>query len=113
MAKNLSVGLDMVEVSRFKELFKNKKEAFIFKVFSSEEIKYCKTFKDPSSHFAGMFAAKEAVSKALGVEKYPFAEIEIRHKKDGKPVAYKNGKKLSVSISITHTKDTASAIAIK
>lgn len=116
MTKNsfgTSIGLDVVEISRFKSVVKNKKYSFLKKVFSDLEVTYCLSFKDPSSHFAGIFAAKEAVSKALGVDKFPFAEVEIRHEKSGKPAAYKDGKKLKVSISISHTDTIAAAVAIK
>jgi phosphopantetheine--protein transferase-like protein len=109
--KSLSVGVDIVEVSRF-EAYKDKKEdAFLSKVFSLTEINYCFSYSDPSSHLAGTFAAKEAVSKALGVKHFPFSEIEVRHDNDGKPEAFMKGKKLPVSISITHSNTIAAAIA--
>jgi holo-[acyl-carrier protein] synthase len=110
MAKEL--GFDLVEISRFKKHAKRMDDAFLNKIFSKNEMTYCFGFKDVATHLAGIFAAKEAVSKALGIRRYPFAEIEIRHEKTGKPIAYKDGKKLKVTISISHTKDTAGAIAL-
>lgn len=113
LLKNIhGVGIDMVEVSRFENILKNKQTAFLEKVFLPSERKYCQSHKDRAVHFAGLFAAKEAVSKALGVKQYPFSEIEICHDKDGKPVAYHRCKKLQVMVSITHIKKIASAIAI-
>jgi len=82
------------------------------KVFSARELDYCFSYKNPETHLAGIFAAKEAASKALGTAKYPFAEIEIRHEKTGAPAAYKNNRRLNISISITHTKIVAGAIAL-
>lgn len=108
----VKVGIDMVEISRFKDVLKKKQISFLEKVFLKREIDYCFSYKDSATHFSGIFVAKEAVSKALGVKKYPFAEIEVRHTKDGAPVVYHNNKKLKISISITHTKNTATAIAI-
>ena len=108
-----SVGIDMVEISRFKDILKNKKHFFLKKVFFENELNYCFSYKDVATHLAGHFAAKEAVSKALGVKKFPFAEIEIKHDKNGAPIAYKSAKKLPILLSITHTKALASAIAIR
>lgn len=107
------VGIDLVEISRFKRISTNRTGPFLKKVFFEREIEYCFSYKDAATHLAGHFAAKEAVSKALGVTRYPFAEIEIRHKKDGAPEAYKNSKKLPVFLSISHTKTLATAIAIR
>lgn len=104
------VGLDIVEVIRFKK-FKKVTDPFLNKVFSEKEIQYCFSHKDPSVHLAGFFALKEAVSKALGTTRYPFAEIEVRHSEDGAPAVFHKGKKLKVGVSISHTKDTAIAIA--
>lgn len=115
MAKNtlktIGVGIDLVDVKRFKKFNKDKESSFLKKVFLKGEVDYCFKYKDPSVHLAGSFAAKEAVSKALGVEKFPFAEVEIRHRPDGAPEAWHKGKKLSVKISITHTDTVAAAIA--
>ena len=108
-----SVGIDLVEVQRFTLLLNKKNKVFFEKVFMKTEVEYCLTYKASAEHFAGIFAAKEAVSKAMGVHKYPYSEIEIRHTKHGAPVAYYRGKKIPISISITHTKHVAAAIAIK
>ena len=104
------VGVDIVDVSRFKKL-KKINDPFLKKVFFEEEVKYCFSYKDPSVHLAGFFALKEAVSKALGTTSYPFAEIEVRHSQDGAPVVFHKGKKLRIGVSISHTKDMAIAIA--
>lgn len=112
MAKKLSVGVDMVEVARFSPMGKNSKHPFLQKVFTQQEVAYCFQFKERATHLAGTFAAKEAVSKALGVELYPFAEIEIRRTTEGKPEAWKGKKKLPVTLSITHTAMMAAAVAV-
>lgn len=104
-----NLGVDIVEVARFIE--HKKSSSFLKKVFTPKEIKYCFSYSDPAVHLAGHFALKESVSKCLGVNKYPFAEIEVRHTKEGAPEAYHNGKKLPVGVSISHTKDIAIAIA--
>lgn len=106
------VGIDIVDVARFKKFNSKTSDSFLKKVFFEKEIEYCFSYKDSAPHLAGIFSAKEAVSKALGVKLFPFSEIEIRHEKDGKPVVFHKGKKLSVNISITHTDKVAAAIAV-
>lgn len=110
--KRGGVGIDVVDVARFARFKKNKKHPFLAKVFSAREIAYCFGYAEPASHLAGMFAAKEATSKALGAARYPFAEIEIRHDTAGKPLAYRRGRRLPVLLSITHTGALAAAIAV-
>ncbi|HEY5575565.1 MAG TPA: holo-ACP synthase, partial [Clostridiaceae bacterium] len=59
------IGTDIVEIGRIdKAIRKNAK--FMDKVFSTEEKKYLKSRKMRPEYVAGRFAAKEAVSKALG-----------------------------------------------
>ncbi len=105
-------GIDIVTISRFKQFENDKTHHFLHKTFTKEEIDYCFCFKEPASHLAGIFCAKEAVSKALGVNTFPFIEIEIRHRCDGAPYACSKGKELRVSVSISHTEDMACAIAL-
>jgi phosphopantetheine--protein transferase-like protein len=108
--KNNGIGIDVVDVSRFN--FLNKIDHSVKKIFSDYEIKYCLNHKEPASHFAGIFAAKEAVSKALGTTNNPFISLEIRHTKDGSPEVWKKGKKMKVKVSITHTSSVAIAAAL-
>jgi holo-[acyl-carrier protein] synthase len=107
------VGIDITEIKRFKDALNKEQHSFFNKVFLKKEREYCDAYKDRAVHYAGIFAAKEAVSKALGVTKYPFSQVEIRHTKDGAPVAYFQDKKLHISISISHTRTTTVAVAIE
>lgn len=108
------IGIDIIESSRFKKFLNDKQHQFIKKVFTKCEIKYCFNYRDPLPHLAGIFAAKEAVSKAMGASKNFLANIEIRHNKEGIPEAWQKNKKIkSISVSITHTNSVALAIAIK
>lgn len=105
------IGIDIVEVNRFIQFKHDKDHPFLRKVFFVSEITYCFSFQNPEVHLAGFFALKEASSKALGVKLYPFAELEIRHDNDGAPEVWHNDKKLGIKGSISHTDDTAIAIA--
>ena len=104
------MGIDLVDISRF-ERFTDSHDAFLVKVFTPSELAYCFTFKEPKSHLAGIFACKEAASKALGIHEYPFALLEVLHDDNGKPEIFYQGKKMSVAVSITHTDTVAAAIA--
>ncbi len=105
------IGIDLVETSRFRPLANDARHPFLLKVFSKREIEYCLGHKDSATHFAGIFAAKEAASKALGTDRHPFIELEVRHTKNGAPEIWMKGKKLQVHISISHVAKIAAAIA--
>lgn len=107
-----NVGIDIVDIARFEVFAHNKDHPFLYKTYTVYERDYCFLNKEPSAHLAGLFAAKEAVSKALGSKDNPFIEIEIKHDKNGRPIAYRRGKRLPVSVSISHTSTIATAIAL-
>ena len=115
----MKVGIDLVEIKRFE----NKPKNFFEKIFSKDEILYCTSFKNPAQHFAGHFAAKEAVMKALGhgLEEISFIDIEIFHEKTSAPKvklsgnAQKFAEELGLKnfeISISHDAGLATAICI-
>jgi len=105
------IGFDLVEVTRFKKLGKN--SPFFKKVFTARERLYCFSYKNPFPHLAGIFAVKEAVSKALGVKEFPFMAIEVRHALSGKPELWLKGKRTkAVAVSISHTDTVAGALVI-
>jgi phosphopantetheine--protein transferase-like protein len=113
MINNLQgVGIDCVDVNRFLEFKTNKDHPFLKKVFFEDELHYCFSYQNVEVHLAGFFALKEATSKALGVNLYPFAEIEVKHNKDGAPEVWNKGKKLDIKVSISHTNSVAVAIAV-
>ena len=111
-ANQPGVGIDIIETERFTLMLKPGKKHQLNKFFTETEIKYCLGFKDAAVRLAGHFAAKEAVSKALGVREFPWLALEIRHNQNGAPEVWKNQKKLSVKISISHIKNFATAVAI-
>jgi holo-[acyl-carrier protein] synthase len=112
------VGVDIVEVSRINQSIKKYDNIFLCKVFSPQEISYCKGKVFPSRHFAGKFAAKEAVRKIL-LQKfpeiiYPFYNIQILNTPEGAPYVQLNRENtsLDISVSISHTENYAVAVAI-
>ena len=117
-------GLDIIEIDRIKNSIEKYSPKFEKRVFTSNEINYCKSQGDPVKHFAARFAVKEAVSKCLGTGitgTLGFQDMEITHEDTGKPVLNMTGKgkelfqklKLkSIHISISHDRTYAIAHAI-
>ncbi len=62
----ISCGVDICETSRIAQMCDRHKERFLERTFTAEEIAYCRGRVRQAEHFAGRFAAKEALFKALG-----------------------------------------------
>jgi holo-[acyl-carrier protein] synthase len=62
----LGTGIDATEIDRIAESIERWGDRFVRRVFTDEEIAYCRRKKDFASSFAARFAAKEAAMKALG-----------------------------------------------
>lgn len=76
----LSIGNDIVAVRRIADLMARRGSRFTERCFTPAEIEYCSSKAEPAVHFAGRWAAKEAVYKALRLKwNRPFSwkEIEI------------------------------------
>ena len=82
------IGTDIVNIRRMEKLLKRNSNTFKKRIFSKNEIIYCERKKNPSSFYAKRFAAKEALSKALGTgirRGINFKNIEISNNNFGKP----------------------------
>ena len=103
------LGIDIVEVDRIKKLM-DKNENFLNKVFNEDEIERIKKRKEPYERAAGIFAAKEAIAKALGtgIGKISFKDIKIKYIED-QPYGEVFDKKFELSIS--HERNYAVAVA--
>lgn len=60
------IGIDVCKVERISESLQRFGERMERRLFTPDELAYCRGFKDPMPHLAARFAAKEATSKALG-----------------------------------------------
>src|SRR3990167_597679 len=60
------IGVDLVNIPRMRAVIERWQERFLARVFTEQEIAYCRARRDPAPHFAARFAAKEAGLKALG-----------------------------------------------
>ncbi len=108
------LGVDIIEVSRFRKMPHVQHPDFYRNIFTKKELEYCLSKSDPYQHFAVRFAAKEAVAKATGKSVYDAKMIEITNNRDGRPIVSIRGKtdKKKVILSLAHTRDYAIAFAL-
>jgi holo-[acyl-carrier protein] synthase len=62
----IGTGVDATEISRIAAAIERYGDRFVSRVFTDEEVAYCRRKRDAASSFAARFAAKEAAMKALG-----------------------------------------------
>lgn len=106
------LGIDIVDVRRFRAMLRAGGKPFIVKYFTEVENEYCSGHSDPAMHFAGTFAAKEAVQKTL-IKSLSPKDIELRHARSGKPEVWLRGRRMPrILISISHERSAACAVAI-
>ncbi len=81
---NIAVGIDMIEVERIRKVYEKHGERFLTRVFTQNEVQQC---RGKIIRLAGRFAAKEAISKALGtgMRGVNWREMEIVQLRSGRP----------------------------
>ena len=115
----MRVGLDLIEIARIRRALE-RYPGFRDRCFTAAEQAYCDGRPNPAQSYAGRFAGKEAVGKALGIGvRFTWKEIEIA----GRP---KPGVRLSgrtkawaertsaglIDLSMTHSRELAAAICV-
>lgn len=107
------IGIDIVDIKRFKRAVERWGERFKNRLFTEEELGYCLRQRFPERHLAVRFAAKESVSKAFG-KRIPFKDIEIIRGRGGRPSAEVKGIKggFRFSISLSHDSGIGAAQAV-
>ncbi len=103
----LGIGTDIIEIERLrgkKNLFK--------RFLSKKEFEYVEKFRDSLPHIAGIWAAKEALVKALDNKTIEFSEISILHTQSGKPYFDFAPKEGRLHLSISHEKNYATAVVV-
>lgn len=111
------IGIDIVEIKRVRKLINQYGDKFLERTFTSKEIQYCQSKPNPAQHYAGRFAVKEALIKALG-KPLVLREIEVENLVDKGPTIKLNGparkmvgnKKILLSISHDHEYAVAQVI---
>ena len=120
----VGLGTDIVEIVRIGKMIERHGELFLDRVYTEEEIRYCQRRKESYEHFAGRWAAKEAVMKTLGtgfIRGIRWQDIEVASRESGRPViqlyegARERARYLAIDeilISISHCRAYATATAI-
>src|SRR4051812_22905470 len=86
--KIIGIGVDLVECARLDAAIARHGARFLERVFTAEERQYCGSLRNPSPCYAARFAAKEAVSKALGIgigEHLGWLDMSVQRDGNGKP----------------------------
>lgn len=120
----IGVGTDITECPRIGRMILEHGEQFLRRVYTNWEISYCNSRKLSTEHFAGRWAAKEAVLKAIGtgwIRGISWTDIEIRNEPGGAPRVqlYARTREIAeargvgeIHISISHCRTYATAYAI-
>ncbi|HET7700390.1 MAG TPA: holo-ACP synthase [Candidatus Limnocylindria bacterium] len=115
------VGIDIIETARIRGVLERHDRRFLERVYTEWEQRYC---RHNVLHLAGRWAAKEAVSKVLGlgVRGVGWREIEITRTPHGQPTVTLHGRAMRraqalglrepLSVSISHIRDLAVAVAV-
>ena len=121
--RSIGCGVDVVELSRFRQAMARGGAAFLRRVFTAQEERYATSRKRTTMlHLAGRFAAKEAVIKAIAQvapqRALSMKQVEISNDRMGRPhVTLHDGRRgtLQIHVSLSHVNSVAvaSAIAIR
>ena len=120
----IGIGTDIVECVRIARMIERHGEQFLHRVYTDREIRLCQARHHATEHFAGRWAAKEAVLKCLGTgwrTGLCWTDVEIRTDADGQPRvlvcgrAKERARHLRVAdilLSISHCRAYATACAL-
>jgi len=117
----VGTGVDLVDVPRIARSIERFGDRFLSRVFTADEIAYCRAKAAFAESFAARFAAKEAGAKALGTgiqHGVSWKELEVRRLPGKRPTLHLSGRARAiagqlgvarVSLSLTHTAALAMA----
>ena len=118
----VGIGNDIIEIERVEKAIS--KEGFIAKVYTQREIENIVKRGNRTETYAGIFSAKEAISKAIGtgVREFALTDFEILNDDLGKPyvivsdklnkIIQRKKENYQIEIAISHSKKYATAMAI-
>jgi holo-[acyl-carrier protein] synthase len=121
--RDARVGVDLVDADAFEARFAGRDDA-LSSVFTEAELTYCRAHKQPWSHLAARFAAKEALLKALGTGlsgPMQWSDIEVIRDPAGAPDLAVTGAVADTlhraqmrvgSVSLSHTTTHAVAVVL-
>jgi len=111
------VGIDLIEVDRIERALERYPN-LAGRLFSDDELAYCRCHGRPARHLAARFAAKEATVKALGLDHFSPSEIEVVAGKPptlllrGSAAAAARERGLELRLSLTHAREMAAAVVV-
>jgi len=116
----ITTGIDVIEIERIEAALERWGDRFLHRIYTDAEVVHC---RGRAESLAGRFAAKEAVSKALGVgiRHLRWRDIEILADRRGKPTVRLHGRAAEVAvhqrltgfdISITHSRSDAAVVVV-
>jgi holo-[acyl-carrier protein] synthase len=120
----IGLGTDLIEIARIAQSIDRFGDRFLQRVYTAQEIAYCLRKKSSAESLAARFAAKEATAKALGTginHGIGWLDLEVVRQPSGKPTLHLSGRAAqrakqlgvaTISLSLTHNKDTALAFVI-
>ena len=118
----VGIGNDIIEIERIEKAIS--KEGFKNKVYTQKELENIEKRGDRVETYAGIFSAKEAISKAIGtgIREFSLTDLEILNDDLGKPyvavserldkIIKSKKENYQIEISISHSKKYATAVAI-
>ena len=118
----VGIGNDIIEIERIEKAIS--KEGFKNKIYTQRELENIEKRGNRTETYAGIFSAKEAISKAIGtgVREFSLTDLEILNDDLGKPYVVVSEKldkiikskkeDYQIEISISHSKKYATAMAI-
>jgi len=109
----IRVGIDAVEVSRIKDLYRRYGDRCLKRLFTPTEVSYARAARGDRcfERLAARFAIKEALIKAAG-RSLPFTAIEVRQTPKGRPIVICSLIEGNIEISLSHTKSLALACVL-
>lgn len=117
-------GVDIIEISRIREMLERHGEHFLARVFTPAEVGYCREHADPCPRLAARFAAKEAALKVIGTgwrDGIAWTDVEVVTLPSGAPTLVVRNKAAEVAaglgirawlVSLSHSKENAIASVI-
>jgi holo-[acyl-carrier protein] synthase len=115
---NLSLGVDIESIARFKEMIQRFKRDTLRRVYTETEMRYCFSKKNPAPSLAARFAFKEAAFKALsplGVKIF-YRQVEIINSSSGAPearfVSEELNSKYKLKVTLSHSRTDAIAVVV-
>lgn len=108
----IGLGIDIIDVPRFKRALDRWGVTLTARLFTAPELAYCASQRRPEEHFAARFAAKISFVKALG-RFVPFKDIEITRDAIGRPSLTLAGSAgMNVALTMSHDGELAVAEVI-